>query len=356
MALPGNITTITLTGNYIDFAGTALAGQVKITMPEVLINAAANRILISSTLTAVLDANGSFSLTVPVSNDPDLDVYDNANNTFAYTFEESFLGGSTYSITLLSSLGASVDISDLRTTETVTSFIQPASANLFPALTARVAQEEEDLDDSPSLVAAPTYANLLLYRNTYTDLTSTFGTYASVNGTLLNPELNFTEARVNEIIDRIADLYDYTASVAELRDTTGTGFTSGVLSNATYQGLTAKWGIYSTFASAYATYAQATSGVTWTYAQIGALITEIGEALTGTGTLTDNYLSITRTSVDGSYGAFGLQGFTYATLASTYGIYSATTGLTFSFTYRDTADRLRDEANRINRLMLIGAK
>jgi len=356
MALPGNITTITLTGNYIDFTGTALAGQVKITMPQVLINAAADRIIIPSTITAVLDANGSFSLTVPVSNDPDLDVYDNANDTFAYTFEESFLGGSTYSITLLSSLGASVDISDLRTTATVTNFIQPASANLFPALTARVAQEEEDLDDSPALVADPTYENLLLYLNTYADLASEYADYSEVDGTDLSPELNFTEARIQEIIDRIADLYDYTASVAELRDTVGAGFASGVLTNTTYQGLTAKWGIYSTFASAYATYAQAASGVTWTYAQIGALIDEIGEALTGTGTLTDNYLSITRTSVDGTYGAWGLQGETYANMASEYATYGDTVGITFSFTYRDTADRLRDEANRINRLMLIGAK
>ncbi len=356
MALPNNITTITLTGQYIDFTGAAIAGQVIITMPEILLNAAQNKIIIPSSKTAVLDANGAFSLVVPVSNDADLDVYDNANNTFAYTFEEAFIGGSTYQITLLASLGASVDITDLRTTQTVTSYIQPASQNLFPALTARVTQEEEDLDDSPSLVADPTYQNLLLFRDTYTDLTSTFGTYSSVNGTALNPELNFTEARVNQIIDRIGDLYDYTASVSELRDTTGTGFSSGVLTNATYQGVTAKYGIYTTFASAFATYALAANGVSWTYAQIGSLISEIGEALTGTGTLTDNYLSITRTSVDGSYGAFNLQGLTYATLASTYGIYSATTGLTFSFTYRDTADTLRDEANRINRLMLIGAK
>lgn len=356
MPLPGNITTITLTGNYVDFTGTALAGQVKITMPQVLINAAADRIIIPSTITAVLDSNGSFSLTVPVSNDPDLDVYDNANDTFAYTFEESFLGGSTYNITLLSSLGASVDITDLRTTETVTNFIQPASANLFPALEARVEQEEEDLDDSPALVADPTYANLLLYLDTYADLASEYADYSEVDGTDLSPELNFTEARIQEIIDRIADLYDYTASVSELRDTTGTDFTSGVLNNTTYQGLTAKWGIYSTLASTYATYAQAASGVTWTYAQIGALIDEIGEALTGTGTLTDNYLSITRTSVDGTYGAWGLQGETYADMASEYPTYGDTVGITFSFVYRDTADRLRDEANRINRLMLIGAK
>lgn len=358
MALPNNITTIILTGQYIDFTGSAIAGQVTITMPEVLVNAAANRIIIPSTVTSVLDANGSFSLTVPVSNDVDLDVYENANNTFAYVFEEAFIGGSTYNITLLSNLGASVDITDLRTTAAITSFIQPASANLFPALTARVAQEEEDLDDSPSLVAAPTYVNLLLFRDTYADLTSTFGTYASVNGTALNPELNFSQARVNEIIDRIGDLYDFTASVSELRDTSGTNFTSGVLANTTYAGLAAKRGTYVGLAAntSPSTYAGAAAGVSWTYAQVGTLITQLGLALTGTGTLTDPYLAITRTSTDGSYGAFGLQGLTYATLASTYATYAAPTGAVFTFTYRDTADTIRNEANRVNRLMLIGAK
>jgi len=358
MVLPNNITTIILTGQYIDFTGSAIAGQVTITMPEVLVNAAANRIIIPSTVTSVLDANGSFSLTVPVSNDADLDVYDNANNTFSYVFEESFIGGSTYNITLLASLGASVDITDLRTTEAVVSFIQPASANVFPALIARVVQEEEDLDDSPSLVAAPTYANLLLYRDTYTNLTSTFGTYASVNGTALNPELNFTQARVNEIIDRIGDLYDFTASVTELRDTTGTGFSSGVLTNTTYAGLKAKRATYTGLASntSPSTYVGAAAGVSWTYAEIGTLITQLGHALAGTGTLTDPYLAITRTSTDGSYGALALQGFTYATLASTYATYASPTGAVFTFTYRDTADTIRNEANRVNRLMLIGAK
>lgn len=356
MALPNNITTITLTGEYIDFTGTPVAGQVRITMPKVLVNANANRILIPSFVTAVLDTDGAFSLTVPISNDPDLDVFDNANDIFAYTFEESFIGGSTYNITLLEHLGPSVDISDLRAEAIVTSFIQPASSNLVPALDARIAQEEEDLDDDPKLLAAPTYENLALFLDTYQDLTDEFNDYSEVDGTDLSPELNFTEARIQEIIDRIADLYDYTASVDELRDTEGTGFNAGVLENLTYEGLTAKWGTYNIFGSAYNTYALSDNGVTWNYSEIGTLLAEISEALSGTGTLTDNYLSITRTSVDGSYGAFGLQGFTYATLASTYGIYSATTGLTFSFTYRDTADRLRDEANRINRLMLIGAK
>lgn len=358
MALPINITTITLTGNYVDFSGNAIAGQVIITLPKFLVDAAANKLIVPSAKTAQLDANGSFSLTVPVSNDADLDVFDDDNDVFAYTFEEAFIGGSTYEITLTASLGASVDISDLRATATVLNWFQPASYNLLPALEARIEQEEEDLDDDPKLLAAPTYENLLLYLDTYANLASEFGTYAAVNGTPLHPELNFSEARIQEIIDRIADLYDYTASNLELRDTTGTNFANGSLTNTTYSGLTAKWGTYSNLAANYApnTYTNLATGVSWTYAQIGALITEIGESLTGTGTLTDNYLSITRTSVDGSYGAWTDQNQTYAQMASGYATYGATTGITFSYTYRETADTLRDEANRVNRLMLIGAK
>jgi hypothetical protein len=349
MALPGNLTTITLTGNYKDFTGAPIAGQVQITLSEVLLNAAANRIIIPSTITSVLDANGSFSLTVPVSNDADI-----SPAAFDYTFEEAFIGGGTYTITLLTSLGASVDITDLRPADVPPTFTQPVSGTLWPLLENRVAQEEEDLDDDPKLLAPPTYQNLLLYLDTYANLSSEFGTYAAVDGDALNPELNFTEARIQAIIDRISDLYDFTASSLELRDT----LTNGTVTNATYAGLTAKRGTYAGLASntSPSTYAGTVSGVSWTYAQVGTLITQLGYALRNTGTLTDPYLSITRTSIDGSYGAFALQGLTYATLASTYATYAAPTGAVFTFTYRDTADTIRNEANRVNRLMLIGAK
>ena len=354
MALPVNISTIILTGQYLDFKGDPIAGQVKITLPKFLLDAAADRMIVPSTITQVLDATGAFSLTVPICDDPDLDVFDDADDVFDYTFEEAFVGGSTYLITLLNSQTPSIDISDLRATATVVSYFQPASYNLWPALVDRVEQEEEDLDDSPSLLASPTYENLLLYLDTYADLATEFSTYDDVDGDDLDPELNFTEARIQEIIDRIADLYDYTASSLELRDTVG----QGTVTNTTYAGLTVKRATYAGLATntSPSTYAQAATGVSWTYAQVGTLIGEIGEALTGTGTLTDPYLSITRTSVDGTYGALTDQDWTYAYLASTYATYGASVGITFSYTYRDTADTLRDEANRINRLMLIGAK
>jgi hypothetical protein len=349
MALPNNISTITVTGQYLDFTGSAVAGQVRFTNPQFLVNSNADRMIVPTTITATLDNTGAFSVTIPITNDADLSPLN-----FTYTYEEAFVGGSTFTISLPASLGGSVDISDLRPQAPVSNYYQPVSGLLWPLLVARVAQEEEDLDDNPKLLAQPTYANLTLYLDTYTNLATEFVTYNRVDGTNLDPELNFTQARIREIIDRIADLYDFTASSLELRDTTG----SGTVTSTTYGALTAKRGTYQGFATntSPSTYAQASSGVSWTYAQIGTLITQLGFALNGTGTLTDPYLSITRTSVDGSYGAFGLQGLTYATLASTYATYGATTGASFSFTYRDTADIIRTEANRVNRLALIGAK
>lgn len=276
MALPNNVTTITVTGQYIDFSGSPIAGQVKFSNPEFLINPTADRIIVPTTITATLDNTGAFSVVIPITNDADLTPLN-----FTYTFEESFIGGSTFTISLPASLGGTVDISDLRTTAVVENYYQPASYNLYPQLEARVEVEEDSLD------------------------------------------------------------------------------VTATITNTTYAGLTAKRGTYAGLAAntSPSTYAQTSVGVSWTYAQVQTFITQLNLALTNTGTLTDPYLSITRTNTDGSYGALALQGAgTYAYLASTYATYAASTGAVFTFTYRDTADTIRDEANRINTLMLIGAK
>jgi len=252
---------------------------------------------------------------------------------------------------LPSSLGATVDISDIRATATINTYFQPASGDLYPPLNVRVTQEETDLNNSPSLVAAHTYANLRLFKDRYSDFASAFATYGA--STIGTGELNFTAARIREIIDRINDLADYTADALELRDTTNGGAVSGT----TYTHLTAKRGTYAGFASAYATYAQSTgASQSWTYSQVGTLLSQIGLSLSGTGTLTDPYLSKTRSVTESNYGALAAQGFTYATLQAAYATYATPTGASFTFTYRDTADTLRTEANRLNRLLLIGAK
>lgn len=95
MALPNNLTTITVTGTYLDIAGNPIAGQVKFTPRAVLQNVTSNVILINSTITVTLDANGAFSQALVATNDPDA-----APANFTYEIEEAFIGGRTYDILL----------------------------------------------------------------------------------------------------------------------------------------------------------------------------------------------------------------------------------------------------------------
>jgi hypothetical protein len=341
MALPGNLSTITVTGKYLDFTGSAIAGQVKFTLSQVLINSAADTIIIPSTVTADLDANGAFSAVVPITNDPDI-----SPAAFTYGFEEAFIGGASYTISLTSSLGASVDISDLRPTETLLQFTNPVGYDVFQVLVNRVAKEEEDNDGG--VVAPFKYRYLNMRYPTYADLDAAYGDYEELI------ELDFSATFIrNNIFERIEDLRDFTASSYELRDTTGTGTVSGN----TYTHLVAKRGSYATLASSYATYGASTGATqSWSYAQIGTLITQFGYAITGTGTLTDPWLGITRSLVGSTYALLGSSIATYSALASTYATYAGPTGVVFTVTNRHTADMIRNEVNRPNRLMLIGAK
>ena len=72
MALPNNITTITVTGQYIDFTGSPIAGQVKFSNPQFLVNSGADRLIVPTTIAATLDNTGAFSVTIPITDDPDL--------------------------------------------------------------------------------------------------------------------------------------------------------------------------------------------------------------------------------------------------------------------------------------------
>lgn len=341
MALPGNLSTITVTGTYIDFAGNGIAGQVKFTLSQVLIDAAADTVIIPSTVTADLNANGSFTAVVPITNDPDINPA-----AFTYLFEEAFIGGASYTITLNSSLGASVDISDVRATATLLAYFNPVSYTTFQALVARVVQEEQD--NNGGSVAPHIYTYLPLRYPTYADLASAFATYGAFI------ELDFSAAFIRDnIFRRIERLRDYTANSTELRDTTALGTVSGN----TYTYLTAKRGSYANLASSYATYGASTgASQSWSYSQIGALISQLGHSFAGTGTLTDPWLGVTRSTTGSTYGLLESSVATYAALASAYATYGAVTGVVFTVTNRDTADMIRDEANRPNTLMLIGAK
>ena len=107
MAIPGNLSLVTVTGTYIDISGVAIAGQVKFTPRAVLRNTTSNVILVNSTIVVTLDANGSFSQALVATDDPDASPID-----FSYYVEEAFVGGRSFDI-LLPKATATVDLADV---------------------------------------------------------------------------------------------------------------------------------------------------------------------------------------------------------------------------------------------------
>jgi hypothetical protein len=106
MALSPNLSTTTVTGNYVDVEGNPIAGQVKFTPRPVLIDGVANQIIIPRTIVATLDNLGSFSIILPVTDDEDLIPVN-----WTYQVEEAFSGGRTYDITIPT--GLSIDLADV---------------------------------------------------------------------------------------------------------------------------------------------------------------------------------------------------------------------------------------------------
>ena len=347
MALPGNITLITVTGQYLNFEGAAIDGQVKFYPSQVLIDSAADRIIIPTVITEDL-VSGAFSVSIPITNDPDVSP---AN--FTYLYEESFEGGATYIISLPSSLGASVDISDLRADGTVVEYIQPVAYQLWPPLIARTVAQETYYTGVTlpvtTLPIPPTYEWLYLYFDTYATLASTWGTYANA----APASLSLSNARIQQLYDRMTRLNNYTATSTDLRETTNLGVTT----KTGYNSVAAKWGTYTNVANQYATYGALTAAsFTWTYAQAGTLIGNIGNALTvadvyDTTGLTDNLLGIMRTIAGNDYGALSRSGLTNAQAAGAFATYGALAAGSFSNSLRDWADRLRSTANRPHQLL-----
>jgi hypothetical protein len=109
MALPNNLTTVTVTGTYLDIAGDPIAGQVKFTPRAVIKNVTSNVILINSTITVTLNSNGAFSQVLVATDDTDAAPVD-----FTYQVEEAFIGGRNFDILLPSNtVGGTIDLADV---------------------------------------------------------------------------------------------------------------------------------------------------------------------------------------------------------------------------------------------------
>ena len=108
MPLPGNLTTVTVTGKYLDASGAAVRGSVTFSLDTPLLNAGASTVIIETDYTVPLDAVGAFSVALPATNDPDVDP-----NGWTWTLTPNFDGADPLTFALPTNLGPSVDITVL---------------------------------------------------------------------------------------------------------------------------------------------------------------------------------------------------------------------------------------------------
>jgi len=119
MALGPNLTTVTITGSYVDFEGTPIEGQIRFSISDVLRNGTDDQMVAPSSVVVPL-SSGSFSVSIPATNDPDV-----VPNPFVYTVEESFPNGRTYEISIPYTTSGSLDLADISPDPTINeTFVQ----------------------------------------------------------------------------------------------------------------------------------------------------------------------------------------------------------------------------------------
>lgn len=158
MALTADLSTITLTGTYVDLQGLPISGSVSFTPQSIIKDTDQNQIIINTPVTATLDANGSFSVVLPVTDDSDV-----APQPFAYQVEEVFTGGRTFFITIPGGGSATQDIADFAPavdSATAAGFVTSAQFNTLTARHAVALANYNQIDDIAATIAlAESYAS-----------------------------------------------------------------------------------------------------------------------------------------------------------------------------------------------------
>lgn len=177
MAIDVSITQVTVTGNYVNYLGAPIAGQIQFTLSEMLRNSLANEMVVPSTVSVTLDSNGSFSISLPSTNDPDM-VPD-----FSYTVEEAFPNGRTYNITLPVNTVGSLDLADISPAPTIgTQFVNLVSDPTFTTLEGLIAALDAlILQSSNEFPLAGTYGFIPQSYATYTETNAAFATIVLLN-------------------------------------------------------------------------------------------------------------------------------------------------------------------------------
>lgn len=177
MTIDTSVTMVTVEGNYVDFEGNPIVGQIKFTLSDMLRNSLANQMIVPSTVTVTLDANGSFSTSLPSTNDPDVIP------EFEYTVEESFSNGRTYTIDLPYTTSGSLNMADISPVPTAPSAYYSMVLQVpWDALVANIATLDSDIDQvTDTVTESGEYAFMNASATTYTILNSTFASYTALN-------------------------------------------------------------------------------------------------------------------------------------------------------------------------------
>jgi len=176
MALGANINTVTITGNYVDYEGNAIQGQVRFTLGDVLRSGIDDQMVAPSSVVVALSA-GAFTVTLPATNDPDV-----VPNPFTYTVEESFPGGRTYTISIPYDTAGSLDLADLSPTPTLsTNYVQLVDETTWSSLETNIDTLDGLINQTTDrILASGKYWYIDAQFATYTALDTAYATYTAL--------------------------------------------------------------------------------------------------------------------------------------------------------------------------------
>ncbi len=197
MALPTNLTTIGITGNYVDYEGTAIQGQVRFTLGDVIRVGIDDQMIAPSSIVVPL-SSGAFSVTLPATNDPD-----SVPIPFTYTVEESFAGGRTYTISVPYTTTGTLDLADISPLPTLSStFVQMIDQTTFTALENDIAALDVEINQTTDkILASGKYWYIDAQFASYTALDTAFASYTaltagvySLDGASISPFVSLAQA------------------------------------------------------------------------------------------------------------------------------------------------------------------
>ena len=113
MALPANISTVTVTGEYVDAEGVARSGTVSFTPTQWLRDDVGDVVIPQIPVVETLDSSGEFSVTLAATSDTDFDPSD-----WAYVVTESIDGVTKSYLILLPASSPNITMAELNVVTT----------------------------------------------------------------------------------------------------------------------------------------------------------------------------------------------------------------------------------------------